>query len=307
MVKDLIIIGAGPAGMTTAIYTSRSGKSVLLFEKLAPGGQAALTHSIDNYPGFEEGINGMELSGKMQQQAERFGAIFEYDSVEAIHYDENAKLYTITSGVGNTYQAKTVLIATGTKPKLLNVKGEDKFFGRGIGTCAVCDGNFYKDKVVAVIGGGNSALEESLYLAEIVEKLYIIHRRDAFRGEQYVQDKIKNHPKIELILDSVVDEFVGDQKLSACMIKNVKTNEISTLSVDGVFLYVGLDANTEILDDQYKDEYGFVKIDNENRVNHNGLFAAGDCCAGTFKQVAIACGEGAKASYYIDHYLLHFS
>ncbi|MGL4676443.1 MAG: thioredoxin-disulfide reductase [Brevinema sp.] len=301
MINDLIIIGAGPAGMSAAIYTARSGKSVMIFEQLAPGGQAALTHSIDNYPGFEEGINGLDLSDKMRQQAERFGVVFEYDGVDSL--SQNDKIFTVMSSTGVSYQAKSVLITTGTRSKLLEVKGEDKFFGRGIGTCAVCDGNFYKGKTVAVIGGGNSALEESLYLADIVEKVYIVHRRDEFRGEHYVQEKIKKHPKIELVLNSVVEEFIGSDRLTACLLKNIKTQELSELAVDGVFLYVGLSANTAFLDDQYKDEHGFIKIDTENRVHQDGLFAAGDCCTGAFKQVVIACGDGAKASYHIDHYL----
>ncbi|MGL5956108.1 MAG: thioredoxin-disulfide reductase [Brevinema sp.] len=301
MINDLIIVGAGPAGMSAAIYMARFGKSVTVFEQLAPGGQAALTHQIDNYPGFEEGINGLELSDKMRQQAERFGVVFEYDSIES--FSQENKNFTLVSGTGVTYQAKSLLITTGTRSKRLGVKGEDKFFGRGIGTCAVCDGNFYKGKKVAVIGGGNSALEESIYLADIVEKVYLIHRRDEFRGEYYVQEKIKNHPKIELVLNSVVEEFIGDDHLTTCLIKNVKTQELSELAIDGVFLYVGLDANTAFVDKSYKDNAGFIKVDSENRVNQEGLFAAGDCCSGTFKQVVIACGDGAKVSYHINHYL----
>lgn len=302
-IQDLAIIGAGPAGMTAAIYIARTGKSVTLFEKLAPGGQAALTNSIDNYPGFEEGINGFELTDKIRQQGERFGAVFEYDSVESFSYNKTDKVYTLTTGVGNTFTAKTVLVATGTTPRRLGIPGEDKYFGHGIGTCAICDGAFYKEKEVAVIGGGNSALEESLYLANIASTVYIIHRRDEFRGDHYVQEKVKNHPKIQLILDSVVEEFQGDQKLTHCLIKNVKTNENTLLKVDGVFLYVGLDANTDCLDDQYKDKTGFVLVNKHHEVNQEGLFAAGDCCLGTEKQVVIACGHGAEVSYRITHYL----
>ena len=302
-IKDLIIIGAGPAGMTAALYMARAGKSVLLFEKLAAGGQAALTHSIENYPGFTEGINGMDLADKMRQQVEHYDVAFEYDSVESIAQDATTKIYTITSGAKNSFQAKTVLITTGTTSKRLGAKGEDKFFGRGIGTCAVCDGNFYKNKIVAVIGGGNSALEESVYLADIAAEVYIIHRRDEFRADPFVQDKVKNHPKIKLLTDTVVEEFAGDMKLNKCIIKNVKTNAISELAIDGVFLYVGLDANTSFLDPQYTDKSGFIPVDSENRINKDGLFAAGDCCSGTHKQVIIACGDGAKASYSIVHYL----
>ncbi|MGL4394887.1 MAG: NAD(P)/FAD-dependent oxidoreductase [Brevinema sp.] len=302
-IYDVIIIGSGPAGMTAAIYLARSNRDILLFEKLAPGGQAALTHSIDNYPGFENGINGMELADKMRQQAERFGAIFEYDSVETINYDNSTELYTVTSGLGKEFVSKAVLLTTGTVPKRLNTKGEDRYFGNGIGTCAVCDGAFYKDKVVAVIGGGNSALEESLYLSKIVKKLYIVHRRQEFRAEQFVQDKIKEEKNIELVLDTVVEEFAGDKRLNKIILKNVHTNEIFEKEVDGVFLYVGLDAKTDFVSAEYKTEQGFLKVDQHNNVDGKGMFAAGDCCEGRFKQVVIACGDAAEASYHILEYL----
>ncbi len=174
MIHDLIIIGAGPAGMTAALYALRAGKTVLIFEAFAPGGQAALTNIIENYPGFDEGINGFELTSRMQKQIQKLNAEFKYDGVQSIV--QNNKIFTVTASSGETHQSKTVVVATGSRPKKLGVTGEDKFFGRGIGTCAVCDGHFYKNRKVAVIGGGNSALEESLYLANIAEKVYIIHR-----------------------------------------------------------------------------------------------------------------------------------
>ncbi len=306
MIQDLIIVGGGPAGITAAIYMGRAGKSVTIFEALAAGGQAAFTNNIENYPGFE-GVNGFDLSDKMRQQAEHFGANFEYDSVTSVEQDPESKIYTITTGLENTYQAKSILISTGTKAKYLGIKGEGRLFGNGISTCAVCDAPFYKGKPVAVIGGGNSALEESLYLADAVGKVYVIHRRDEFRADHYVQQKAKQHPNIEFILDSVVDEFIGEDTLSACAIRNLKTNETFNLEVDGAFLYVGLDASTKFLDDKYKDPEGFLIIDDHNNVDGSGMFAAGDCCAGSFKQVVIACGDGAKASYHIAFYLATFN
>lgn len=300
---DLAIIGAGPAGMAAGIYMARTGKSIRVFEKLAPGGQAALTYSIENYPGFEEGINGFDLTDKMRQQVENQGGFFEYDSVESYVQDPMTKIYTLTTGVGNIVQARAILIATGTSSRRLGVKGEDKFFGRGIGTCAVCDGAFYKDKVVAVIGGGNSALDESLYLANIASKVYIVHRRDEFRAEQTAQDKVKQTSNIELLTDTVVEEFIGDQKLNKFVLKNVKTEEVFEKDIDGVFLYVGLIPNTELVEDKYKDQSGFIKIDSFNRMNDSGLFAAGDCCVDSIKQVVIACSEGAKATYSVNNYL----
>ncbi|MGL4562469.1 MAG: thioredoxin-disulfide reductase [Brevinema sp.] len=304
-IYDVIIIGSGPAGMTAAIYLLRAGHSVLLFERLAAGGQAALTDFIENYPGFEQGIHGMELTEKMRQQVENFGAEFEYDNVDQLTYDSSSQSYTLTSSLGKDFFSKTVLVTTGTVSKRLNVKGEDRYFGNGIGTCAVCDGAFYKDKVVAVIGGGNSALEESLYLAKIVKKLYLVHRRSEFRAEYVVQEKIKKTDNIEFVLDSVVEEFVGDKQLNKIILKNVHTSELFEKEVDGVFLYVGMEANTTFLPSQYKDQQGFLKVDAQNRINEQGLFAAGDCCVGTHKQVVIACGDGAKASYTISEYLDH--
>ncbi|MGL4561985.1 MAG: thioredoxin-disulfide reductase [Brevinema sp.] len=304
-IYDVIIIGSGPAGMTAAIYLLRAGHSVLLFERLAAGGQAALTDFIENYPGFEQGIHGMELTEKMRQQVENFGAEFEYDNVDQLTYDSSSQSYTLTSSLGKDFFSKTVLVTTGTVSKRLNVKGEDRYFGNGIGTCAVCDGAFYKDKVVAVIGGGNSALEESLYLAKIVKKLYLVHRRSEFRAEYVVQEKIKKADNIELVLNSVVEEFVGDKQLNKIILKNVQTAELFEKEVDGVFLYVGMEANTTFLPSQYKDQQGFLKVDAQNRINEQGLFAAGDCCVGTHKQVVIACGDGAKASYTISEYLDH--
>ncbi|MGL4388623.1 MAG: NAD(P)/FAD-dependent oxidoreductase [Brevinema sp.] len=304
-IHDVIIIGSGPAGMTAAIYMARSGHSVLLFERLAAGGQAALTHSIDNYPGFENGINGMELSDKMRQQAERFGAHFEYDAVETLDYNASSELYAVVSSLGKEFVAKSVLITTGTIAKRLHAKGEDRYFGNGIGTCAVCDGAFYKDKVVAVIGGGNSALEESLYLAKIVKKVYVIHRRQEFRAEAFVQEQIKKVDNIEFVLDTVVEEFAGDKRLNKIILKNVHSNEIFEKEIDGAFLYVGLDANTQFVSTPFKNDQGFIKVDDYNNVDGKGLFAAGDCCAGRFKQVIIACGDAAKASYHISEYLNH--
>ncbi len=185
MIHDLIIIGSGPAGMTAALYSLRAGQSVLIFEQFAPGGQAALTNIIENYPGFEDGINGFDLTAKMQKQIEKYDAEIVYDGIQSFAQDED-KIFNVTTVSGSQFKSKTLIIATGTKPKMLGAKGESKFFGKGIGTCAVCDGHFYKDKKVAVIGGGNSALDESMYLANIASKVYIIHRREEFRADKYI-------------------------------------------------------------------------------------------------------------------------
>ncbi|SFB80300.1 thioredoxin reductase (NADPH) [Brevinema andersonii] len=305
-IVDLAVIGAGPAGMTAAIYSARAGYRVCLFEQLAAGGQAALTHMIDNYPGFPEGINGMELADLMRKQVERFNAEFVYDNVVWLSKYDN--LFEITTGTNASYQVKSILIATGTASKRLGVKGEDHFFGRGVGTCAVCDGAFYKDKVVAVIGGGNSALEESIFLSKIAAKVFIIHRRDEFRAEKFIQKAVLDNPKIEILFDTVVEEIKGSLTVETLLLKNVKNNSLFEKKVDGVFLYVGLDPNTSWLDESYKEKDGFISVDSAGRIPHvAGAFAAGDCCRNAIKQVAVAVGDGAKVSYAITHYLETFN
>ncbi|MGL4367400.1 MAG: thioredoxin-disulfide reductase [Brevinemataceae bacterium] len=303
-IKDTAIIGAGPAGMSAAIYITRFGYSVSLFEQLAAGGQAALTYMVENYPGFDQGIQGMDLTDNMRKQAEHFGAEFIYDEVKSFSWDEQKKIYTLITGLGKEYYARTVLIATGSASRKLGALGEEKFFGRGIGTCAVCDGAFYKNKQVAVIGGGNSALEESIYLSRIASKVYLIHRREEFRADNILQKRVRETPNIELILNTVVHEFAGNQHLEKIVLQNVATQNISELPIDGVFLYVGLQPNTEFLDQQFKDAQGFIVTD-KNFVNKQGLFAAGDCCVGSIKQIVNACADGVSAAYQISDYLTY--
>ncbi|MGL5254125.1 MAG: NAD(P)/FAD-dependent oxidoreductase [Brevinema sp.] len=302
---DLIIVGAGPSGMTAALYAVRAGHKVQLFEQLAAGGQAALTSHIDNYPGFPEGVDGFELTAKMQEQVVRFGVEFVYDAVSAVSHADN--IWTVTTVSGGTYTAKSVLIASGASARRTGAKGEDKFFGKGIGTCAICDGAFYKDKVVAVIGGGNSALDESVYLSKIVKKVYIVHRRDQFRADKIVQDAFNKLSNVEYVLDSVVEEFKGSDKLDGINVKNVKTGEFQDIALDGVFLYVGLTPNTAFLDASFKNEAGFVVINPDGSIKGapKGLFASGDCCEGATRQVVSAAGKGAEVSYSIGSYLEH--
>ena len=302
---DLIVVGAGPSGMTAALYAVRAGHKVQVFEQLAAGGQAALTNHIDNYPGFPEGIDGFELTAKMQEQAIRFGAEFVYDSVSAVSFADN--VWTVSTNSGGVYTAKSVLIATGASSRRTGVTGEDKFFGKGIGTCAICDGAFYKDKTVAVIGGGNSALDESVYLSKIVKKIYIVHRRDQFRADKIVQDAFNKLSNVEYVLDSVVEEFKGSAKLEAITVKNVKTEKSHDIALDGVFLYVGLVPNTDFLDASFKNEAGFIKTDLDGSIKGapKGLFASGDCCEGSVRQVVAAAGKGAEVSYSIGAYLEH--
>ncbi|MGL5722796.1 MAG: NAD(P)/FAD-dependent oxidoreductase [Brevinema sp.] len=302
---DLIIVGAGPSGMTAALYAVRAGHKVQLFEQLGVGGQAALTNHIDNYPGFPEGVDGFELTAKMQEQVSRFGVEFVYDQVMSISFAND--VWTVNSSSGQAYTAKSVLIATGASSRRTGAAGEDKFFGKGIGTCAICDGAFYKEKNVAVIGGGNSALDESVYLSKIVKKIYIVHRRDQFRADKIVQDAFNKLSNVEYVLDSVVEEFKGSAKLEAINVKNVKTGKSQDIAVDGVFLYVGLVPNTDFLDASFKNEAGFIKTNPDGSIKNapKGLFASGDCCEGSVRQVVAAAGKGAEVSYSIGAYLEH--
>lgn len=303
-IYDVAIVGGGPAGLTAAIYTSRALLNTIVFEKLGTGGQAAITDHIENYPGFPEGINGFELSQKMEEQAKNFGAKFEFSEINKIEKDFTKNCFTLYSG-NKEFFAKTVIIATGTTPKRLNVKGEEEFWGRGISTCATCDAALYKDKVVAVVGGGDSALDEGLFLTRFVKKLYIIHRRNELRAVKILQKRAMENPKIEFILNSVVEEIIGENKIQKVKIKNVNTGETSFLDIEGLFIYIGLEPNTKMIEHINKDETGYI-ITNENlETNIPGLYAAGDCRYKTLRQVSTAVGDGALAAHNAEKYLEH--
>lgn len=302
---DLAIAGAGPAGMTAALYAARAGHRVRLFERLGAGGQAALTDHIENYPGFPQGVNGFDLTAAMQEQTQRFGAEFVYDGVEGFTQEEG--LWALQTSMGTVHRAKALLIASGASARRTGAKGEEQFFGRGIGTCAVCDGAFYKDKVVAVIGGGDSALKESVYLSKIVKKIYLVHRRQGFRADKSVQQAFAALPNVEMVLDCVPEEFKGGAKLESLVVKNLLDASLREIAVDGVFLYVGLDPNTSFVPSAHKDKDGFIKASADGSMaGAPGLFAAGDCCFGAVRQVAAAVGRGAEVSYAIGHYLEKF-
>ncbi len=301
-IKDLIIIGAGPAGLTTAIYTARAMFDTMILEKVGSGGQMALTHNIENYPGFPDGINGYDLAMKMEEQAKKFGTRFEYATVTGYKYNEKEKIFEVLTD-GQTYRAKSVLVASGVHPRQVGIPGEDKFYGRGISYCATCDGAFYKGKEVAVIGGGEAAVEEAIFLTRFATKVTIIHRRDEFRATRLSQERAKNNPKIEFILDTVATEFVGEDKLEGVNLKNKKTGETSFFKVDGVFVFIGQLPNTEMVPDEFKNEEGFIKHDAQMCISHPGVFAAGDCVERPLKQIATAVGDGTMAAHYIELFL----
>jgi len=299
--RELVIIGAGPAGLTAGLYAARAAIDTVLIERGMPGGQAASTDRIDNYPGFPGGIGGFELSQKMADQAKEFGCEIIYSDVESIERDENAFIIKHLSG---EITAKTVIVATGAKPIMLGIKGEQEFQGRGVSYCATCDGAFFKDKKIAVIGGGNAAVEEALFLTKFASKAYIVHRRDQLRAAKLAQKKAFENPKIEFIWDSVLGEIKGDKTVEKVIVKNVKTGEESELSVDGVFVYIGTQANSDLLRGLVDlDERGYVIAAEDTVTKMPGLYAAGDLRKKPIKQVVTAAADGAVAAMQAEKYL----
>ena len=301
-IYDLAIIGAGPAGMTAAIYAARASLSVVMIERGAPGGQMVNTFEIENYTGFEK-ISGPELSMKMFEHAQAAGAEYAYGNVENISLgDDDIKI--IDCG-DHHIKAQTVIVATGTKHRLLNVPGESELSGRGISWCAVCDGAFFRGKKVAVIGGGDSAIEEAIYLAGLVEKVVVIHRRDELRAQKILQERAFADDKIEFVWDSVVEEFVNkDGKLGGVKVKNVKTDEVSSIEADGAFIYIGLDPITDMIKElEVTDEAGYIVVDHSMMTPVPGVFAAGDVISKELRQVVTAVNDGAIAAQSAFKYI----
>jgi thioredoxin reductase (NADPH) len=294
---DVIIAGGGPAGITAGIYAARARLKTAIVEKLMPGGQAAVTDFIENYPGFPEGIAGADLMAHMREQAERFGCEFESGEVTAV--DMNQKTLTTPT---QTYDWKSLIIATGADPRKLQVPGEENLKGRGISFCATCDGALFSGRRVAVVGGGDSAVKEALFLTKFASHVYIIHRRQELRAEKIIQEKAFENEKIEFIWDSIVTEIRGEQRVKNLGIKNVKTGEESELPVDGAFIYIGRVPNTSLFDVK-KDTAGYILTDEDMNTSKKGVFAAGDCRSKAHRQVATAVGDGAAAAMSAEAYI----
>ena len=302
MVKDVLIVGAGPAGLAAAIYAGRSRLETLVLDQMLPGGQLLITEEIENYPGFFEGITGFELSEKFRQHAEKFGAKIESGKpVESVDLDGD--VFVVKAG-GEEFRGKTLIWAAGSVPRKLNVPGEAEFVGRGVSYCAVCDGAFFKDRVVAVVGGGDSALEEALYLTKFASKVYLIHRRDKFRAVKIIQDRVKRNEKIEPVLNKVVLSINGKDFVESLTLKDTVTGEETQLPVDGVFIFIGNEPNVapvaHLVDTT---EQGFIITDEEMRTKTPGLFAAGDVRHKPLKQVVTAASDGAVAAMSATKYL----
>lgn len=300
---DITIIGGGPAGLTAAIYAARSLRKVAVLEKGVPGGQIAMTDMIENYPGFPEGISGMELMQKFEEQAKKFGTEF-INLFDVNEIKKTEEGFTIESADGRELFSKTIIIATGQNPRNLGVPGEGEFTGRGVSYCATCDGAFFRGKKVAVVGGGNSAIQEAIYLTRFAESVTVIHRRNQLRADRILQERAFQNEKIRFHWDSVVTEIKGDTLLKSLVIKNVKTGEEFEEGFDGLFIYIGYKPNTDFLKDFVElDEGGFIKTNEELETSVKGVFACGDVRNNSLKQVSVAVGEGALAAVNAEKFL----
>jgi len=299
-IYDVIIIGGGPAGYSAALYAARAGLSTAVIEYLSAGGQMMLTDIIDNYPGFNSGVDGFSLSNNMKNGAERFGAKTIYK--EVISVDLSKKIKEIITKK-ETFFAKSVIVATGANPKKLGLKSEEEFLNRGVHYCAHCDGRFYKDKTVAVIGGGNSAVSDALYLSKLCKKVYLIHRRDTLRATKIYHEPLLNATNVEFLWNSVTEEFKGENRVNKITVKNVITNEIKDFEIDGAFVSVGRSPNTAFLNGQLELENGFIKADETTKTNIDGVFAAGDVRTKALRQVVTAASDGAVAAHFVEEYL----
>ena len=298
--SKVVIVGAGPAGITAAIYLKRGGIEPILIEKMMPGGKVSLTHKVDNYPGFTS-IGGSDLANEFMNQLMANNIEIVFDEVTKITKSEEGFLVKTSY---NEYQVDAVIVATGTIERKLGIPGEEEFFAKGVSTCAVCDGGFFKGQPMAIIGGGNSALEEALYLSSITEKVYVIHRRNEFRADQILVDKIKEDKHIEILTPYVPLEVKGDKMVSALLLQNVETKEEKEIKINAMFAYIGSDSNTSFIDIKgLLDDKGYIIVDSEMNTSIPGLFACGDCIKKNLRQVVTACGDGAIAAMSCVHYL----
>ncbi len=300
-IHDVIIIGGGPAGYTAALYAARAGLNTVVIEKMGAGGQMALTDVIDNYPGFKDGIDGFTLGMNMQQGAEKFGSKTEYTEVSSVDFSDKIKKVVTTSG---DFFAKTVIIATGASPKQLGIEGERDLVGRGIHYCAHCDGMFYKGKTVFVVGGGNSAVSDALYLSNIAKKVYIIHRRDKLRATKIYYNPLQRAENVSFVWNSVIESFITGERVTGAVIKNLTDGKTSQLDCDGIFVSIGRVPATDFLGNAVAlDENGYIVADETARTNIEGVFAVGDVRTKALRQVVTAVGDGATAVHFAEEYI----
>lgn len=302
-IYDVIIIGGGPAGYTSALYTARAGFETLVLEKFSAGGQMTQTSQIDNYPGFDEGVDGFTLGFKMQQGAERFGAKTVQTEVISVNLKDKTKVIETTDG---TYFSKSIIIATGAEHKHLGLENEESLIGKGVGYCAACDGMFYKNKTVVVVGGGNSAAADAILLSKICEKVILVHRRDKLRAEKVYHEPLMKTENVEFLWDSVVSEILADGKVTGVKVKSTKDGTEKTVSAEGVFISIGRAPMTELFSDQLNiDKNGYIVSDETTKTSIDGVFAVGDVRTKPVRQIVTAVADGATASHFVEEYLMN--
>lgn len=300
-IYDMLILGGGPAGYTAALYAARAGFDTLLIERMSAGGQMALTGEIENYPGFDEGVDGFTLGMKMQNAAEKYGAKTEYDEVTEV--DFSGKIKKVRT-VGGEFFGKTVVISTGANPRELGVNGESELVGRGVHYCAHCDGRFYKDKTVAVIGGGNSAVSDALYLSRLAKKVYLIHRRDSLRAEKIFEEALKNADNIEILWNSKVEDFITDGRVTGLKLISTQSEKVSEIECDGVFVSIGRKPATDFLQGVVAlDKNGYIIADESTKTGIDGVYAVGDVRTKPLRQIVTAAADGAVAVHFAEEYL----
>ena len=299
-IYDMIIIGGGPAGYAAALYASRAGLDTLVVERMSVGGQMALTDVIDNYPGFDEGVDGFTLGMKMQAGAERFGAQTLYASVTSVSLTESPKRIVTDSG---ELFSRTVVIATGANPRPLGIEGESELIGRGLHYCAHCDGRFYKGKAVAVVGGGNSAAEDALYLSHLAKKVYLIHRRDSLRATRIYHEPLMKAENVEFLWNSRVESAVVDGRIKGAIVEDLLGGEKNELLIDGLFVSIGRSPATELFEELQLDENGYIVADESTKSSIDGVFAVGDVRTKALRQVVTAVSDGAVAAHFAEEYL----
>ncbi len=291
---DIIIVGGGPGGLTAGLYGARVNVRTVLIEKYMPGGQIANTNEIEDYPGFEM-ISGPELAMKMADHAKKFGLEIVSDEVTEVYCDGEDRLVATASG--NLYRSKAVILSTGGSPNLLNIPGEKAFSGRGVSYCAICDGNFFKGQVISVVGGGDAAVEEAMFLTKFGSKVIVIHRRDQLRAQKIIQERAFKNPKMEFVWDTVVESINGDSKVHSLTLKNVKTGESSTLDVGAIFIFIGFVPNSNLVREKIeKDSGGYIVTDTKMETWVKGIYACGDVRAQLVRQITNAVGDGTTAA-----------